>query len=861
MAISVLFLPTAGLLHGEAKVGGRQPAGWIRPLQLSDAPPKTEAGYDTTCLLADQQSNLASDEHYRHFAYRINTASGVQTSSHLEFTFDPAYQTLNLHTVQLIRDGRRTNKLDLEKVQVVQQEKELERFSYNGRLTALILLEDVRVGDVVEYAYTRTGRNPVLGAHFDQVETLNLFVPLERYEFRLLAPAGRQVHSHQIGDTPLEYVRRPLSAALVEHRWSAPAQKPAVFESRAPSWHSFLPELQVTDFDSWADVVAWARPLYDITTIEPAVAAKARELTAGRRSPVDKARALLDFVQSEVRYLGIEMGPHSHAPEAPGRVLARRYGDCKDKSRLLCALLEAVGIDAVPALVNSSRQRRTADLAPSTSAFDHAIVRIQIGGVNYWVDPTLSDQQGSLPVRNLPAYGVALPLQPGVAGLVEVRVPPAGSSRIDVTDEFMVADLHAPAALNITTTYAGSVADSMRQYLRNTPPETIANNILNSLVRRYPESTILKPPTWSDDSDGDVIRVKSSFRVKQLWKETDGSAKLSANFYPALLGEMVASPDTRVRRSPYGLAYPLTLAHRTVVHLPRPWPAKDQHHVIDDPAFRGESIVSNPAGTLILDYSYTALSDHVEAARMAEFAGHLRQFGDQLGYALSFDPVIAARNARYRLNWAYLAGLLAIGVFWAVAAVGLNRQPWGLWKPDVAVDDGLRGLRGWLILVGFNVVARPLAGLTAILQDHGGLFDGRKWDGLDFPLQAAVIAEKFFQLGILAAGILAIPLFFRQRRLFPLVFVGTLLFQCLFLAADLSWGAQRSPDPAKAWSDVANTVSRELAALIVWGTYFLRSQRAKATFTEEHPASAPPVMVETTPPDGGTPPDPETGPN
>lgn len=52
-------------------------------------------------------------------------------------------------------------------------------------------------------------------------------------------------------------------------------------------------------------------------------------------TPEERAAASLRWVQSEVRYFSVSFGESSHRPYAPAEVIARRYGDCKDKSYLL----------------------------------------------------------------------------------------------------------------------------------------------------------------------------------------------------------------------------------------------------------------------------------------------------------------------------------------------------------------------------------------------------------------------------------------------------------------------------------------------------------------------------------------------
>lgn len=53
-----------------------------------------------------------------------------------------------------------------ESIKLIQEEEDLSAQIYNGRITALLVLEDVRPGDVIDYDYSLSGSNPVFGEHF-----------------------------------------------------------------------------------------------------------------------------------------------------------------------------------------------------------------------------------------------------------------------------------------------------------------------------------------------------------------------------------------------------------------------------------------------------------------------------------------------------------------------------------------------------------------------------------------------------------------------------------------------------------------------------------------------------------------------
>ncbi len=66
-----------------------------------------------------------------------------------------------------------------------------------------------------------------------------------------------------------------------------------------------------------------------------------------------KILAIVDQLNREVRYTGIEFSEASVVPRKPAEVLERKYGDCKDKSTLGVALLRSAGIEAYVALLYS----------------------------------------------------------------------------------------------------------------------------------------------------------------------------------------------------------------------------------------------------------------------------------------------------------------------------------------------------------------------------------------------------------------------------------------------------------------------------------------------------------------------------
>ncbi|MEP7120961.1 MAG: DUF3857 domain-containing protein [Byssovorax sp.] len=68
---------------------------------------------------------------------------------------DATYQRLELHFVVVLRDGQRLDRLNRSAVKFVQRQAGWEQGVYDGQRSALLFIEDVRVGDVIEASFVR----------------------------------------------------------------------------------------------------------------------------------------------------------------------------------------------------------------------------------------------------------------------------------------------------------------------------------------------------------------------------------------------------------------------------------------------------------------------------------------------------------------------------------------------------------------------------------------------------------------------------------------------------------------------------------------------------------------------------------
>ena len=141
--------------------------------------------------------------------------------------------------------------------------------------------------------------------------------------------------------------------------------------------HYAAPGESIAEAGSWRGVGEWYEKLSQDRKVSNAeIAAKAAELVAGKNDFYDKAEAITEFVQKDIRYFVIEKGIGGLQPHPAAEIFHNRYGDCKDKATLLAAMLSSVGLHSDIVLVHTNRGFVDPD-APSRLG-NHAIGAIEI---------------------------------------------------------------------------------------------------------------------------------------------------------------------------------------------------------------------------------------------------------------------------------------------------------------------------------------------------------------------------------------------------------------------------------------------------------------------------------------------------
>ena len=161
-------------------------------------------------------------------------------------------------------------------------------------------------------------------------------------------------------------------------------------------------------------------------------------------------------------------------------------------------------------------------------------------------------------------------------------------------------------------------------------------------------------------------------------------------------------------------------------------------------------------------------------------------------------------------------------------------------------NDELKGLSGWLILVGLGVILSPIRLLFTYVPMYKPIFEDGTWEALTTVGSQAynvlwapiLIGEMALNFIIVAASIYLIYLYFSKHYLFPKLYIGIVAISIVFIPLDAWVVTKVLPSEPMFDPETTKEFIRTLIVGLIWIPYMLISKRVKATFVENMPNKA-----------------------
>ncbi len=280
------------------------------------------------------------------------------------------------------------------------------------------------------------------------------------------------------------------------------------------------------DDDSWR--IVDGKNIYTIkkhesamTVYDEVIEKKTQELVADKESVEEKIKAIYEYVAGQIRYVAIELGLGAYEPTSAIDVFTYKYGDCKDKTTLLIAMLRHIGVTAYQVLVSPAPNRSVNLAIPSIAQFSHVITAVPLDNGDYlWLDPTVSTCRfGDLPAGDQGRKVFVIGKDNGE--FVDTPIFPPESNKIYSDGEITITEDGTVKGWE-KTTVKGQVdmfLKSLYKLMKYSEQRKLSESIIN---QRYP-GAIVNEFFISDVSNLNIpMEIRIGFYCPKYLSDLDG---------------------------------------------------------------------------------------------------------------------------------------------------------------------------------------------------------------------------------------------------------------------------------------------------------------------------------------------------
>jgi tetratricopeptide (TPR) repeat protein len=426
----------------------------------------------------------------------------------------------------------------------------------------------VKVGAILDYEVEIRHHRPTLkGESWDSFQ-IDSGVPVHEARYVVVAPkkVDLRIRQRHTDVKPTE----DKGFFSITRTWVFKDVPSFRYEPGMPPLADSRMAIEVSTLQSWQTVQDWyADHTKDAFELDDAIRAKVDEITAGKTSDLEKIRALYLFLQKDIRYVGIELGMSAYRPHPATDCFRNRYGDCKDQSVLLAAMLRHVGIDAYLALVSSGAGTVDREL-PDLGQFNHVIVYVPRPAGVLWLDSTVKYMDEQSHPYQLDGADALIIGAKGVQFETIQPPPPERSYERTVFEVNLMANGYC--RVKEILEYTGRAGASSRVEYENVDPKRRKEN-----VEKYVNG---KGAVLISYGNSDPHDLANPFREWVVYESSNFMADTADGYTLNLSAERVAwllslpkprkrpGEDEAVRHQPWSNRYSFSEGLACILHLP-----------------------------------------------------------------------------------------------------------------------------------------------------------------------------------------------------------------------------------------------------------------------------------------------------
>jgi tetratricopeptide (TPR) repeat protein len=503
-----------------------------------------------------------------HRMIKIQTEDAVDAFGEVRFQYDPTRHRVEIHTARThLPDGRIVEADPDSFVELAPADTE-EANQYSDYVVQVISMPAVQVGSILEWSYTIHDESTLFANRWWLSHGLDSVLPVAASRFALKVPGGLDFQ-YRVRNSDLEPERREIDGHVI-YLLRLDRQPAIPLEAHSNPWSDRRIEVLTSTMGSWEEVGAWYHDLSRNRYVaDQALEQTVAGLIEGSEDEEAQIQSLIEYVNDQVRYVGIEFGVGGYQPRAATEVRSSGFGDCKDQSTLLITMLRAAGIEAYPALVRTESRLSLDEWVPSPAFFDHLIVYLPEIRGGMFVDPTASMMDfGDLPP--LVQGGEALVVREDGVSAVAVPVIPPSVNAVRVVREIDMTDPEL-AVFTDTARATGAFGNVARLLYGAATQDEQVQLASRDILSEFPQATDLTMDVSGARDVRQPALVVQKFRVPDLLQTLGGGQYLLSLRNSMRLDEMFELIPKEARKTEFVSIFLFSFDYTTELELPEGW--------------------------------------------------------------------------------------------------------------------------------------------------------------------------------------------------------------------------------------------------------------------------------------------------
>jgi len=435
----------------------------------------------------------------RKLSLKILSYAGKKRFSDLKLSYHPPWEKIHIQDASVThKDGSITN-LNPDELNIMDAHWAGDAPRYPAAKTLVVSFPGVDINSVITYTINRKVKNrpffsnlvvwPMKPGHHQlseyPVNCINAYfryrVPISKKNLIFSFPKDMQINfqKHPQGIGKLYEETRSIDiqedheqdSHTMKYQYSAEKILPVKPEQFLPPWYTFNPVITVTT-ETWQN---YAQHLYARMILaslsQDLTRKKTKELIQNMQTPLEKIKAIRDFVVVHIRLIpigmdGIDVQQLSHAD----RTLLDGYGHAMDRAIVFYSMLRSAGFSPEFVMVSSTNSAPIFTNAlknnPSPKWFQDVLVQVKVDNQRIYLNDT--DQYAELGVTRYSGRNVfVLP-----DGTISKLMPQKQISQSKQIEKYTIT-LEATGAATITQSckYYGMSDAQFSQKIAEMPPE------------------------------------------------------------------------------------------------------------------------------------------------------------------------------------------------------------------------------------------------------------------------------------------------------------------------------------------------------------------------------------------------------